>query len=72
MKKTKQKYQRLSLHAVHKNLEEWTESLKSELSSQRTKERLIPIKAKKVKELAERTDAKAPDKACGGEKEEAE
>ena len=39
----------LSLHDVYKDLEEWKESLGSELSSQCSKGCLIPIKAQEVK-----------------------
>ena len=48
----------LSLHDVYKNLEEWKDSLGSELSSQYSKRCLISIKDKKLKELAEETGAK--------------
>ena len=45
----------LTLHKVYKNLEEWKESLGSELNSRYSKGCLIPIKAKELKELAEAT-----------------
>ena len=63
----------ISLHEVYRNLDEWKESIEKELNSQYGKGCLIPIKAKELKELAEKTGSKknqdATDKAGGSPKE---
>ena len=48
----------ISLHAVHKSLDEWKEPIEKELNSQYGKGCLIPIRAKELKELAEKTGSK--------------
>ena len=48
----------ISLHEVYKNLEEWKESVEKELSSQHGKGCLIPIRAKELKQLAQKTGSK--------------
>ena len=62
----------LSLPEVYTNLEECKESLKKELESQYGRERLVPMTAKELKELADHKFKveDAPNETCCCEEKE--